>query len=107
MLLSQRIYSKGELDNSSRPKRTRAKVNPLENTSPLIRKSYSLCRRVMVKLKLTMTMMKSENQSSQSQVLLTANWGIEDLAVNTLTLICLARSKQTSLVLNLYYFKKY
>ncbi len=43
------IYSRGELDNSSKPNRTRARGSRSENTSPLIRKSYSLFLWVMVK----------------------------------------------------------
>jgi hypothetical protein len=48
-LFSQGIYSRGELDNSSRLDQTRAKGSRLENTSPLIRKSYSLFLGVMGK----------------------------------------------------------
>jgi hypothetical protein len=41
-LLSQEIYSRGELDNSSKPNRTRTKGSPPEKHFTAIRKSYSL-----------------------------------------------------------------
>jgi hypothetical protein len=46
-LLSQNIYSKRELNKSSKPNSIRAKGSPPEKT-PLLKKSYSLYLRVML-----------------------------------------------------------
>jgi hypothetical protein len=71
-LLSRNIYSKGELDNTSKPNRIMSKRQPAREKTPRIKNKELLtlapgdtCRWEMLK---TMTMIMGENQSSQSQV---------------------------------------
>jgi hypothetical protein len=56
------IYLRGELDNRSKPNRTRTKRSPPEKHFTAKRKSYSLFLGVMLKKGLLMTMLMSECQ---------------------------------------------
>jgi hypothetical protein len=74
--LMEYLLKKRELDNSSKPNQTSAKGSPPEKNSIIKKELLTLtpsnhCRWEKLKL---MMMVMSENQSSQSQVHVTAFW---------------------------------
>ncbi len=76
--LSQGMYSRGELDNSSRLNLIRATGSPLGKSSQLIRNSYSLFLGVMVKMGVA-----DDDDDDDSQVHVTAICYTEDLVVKS------------------------
>ncbi len=82
-IFSQGIYSRRELDNSSKPKRTRAKGSPPEKHFTAKKKELLPLSRGELKKGVADDNDDDETQSSQSQVHVTAFRGTEGLAVKS------------------------